>query len=105
MRHNDTTKEWGTLRARTLIPSAITYESKNNSRTVQGERSGAGAQQEGKEPYGGMDIIGLAQEGRGRKVNGAARLVGQPGQVLVPANSRGRHKCPRLLKAGDHHDV
>ena len=35
-RHDDTAKEWGSLGARDLVPSAITYEPKINSRTVQG---------------------------------------------------------------------
>ena len=42
-RHNDAAKEWGALGSRALVPSAITYEPKINSRTVQGERNGAGA--------------------------------------------------------------
>ena len=42
-RHDNTAKEWGALRARALVPSAITYEPKINSRTVQEERTGAGA--------------------------------------------------------------
>ena len=33
-RHNDAAKEWGALGARVLVPSAITYEPKINSRTV-----------------------------------------------------------------------
>ena len=41
MRHNYAAKEWGTLGDRALIPSAITYEPKINSRTVQEERTGA----------------------------------------------------------------
>ena len=28
-RHNDAAKEWGSLRARALVPSAITYEPKS----------------------------------------------------------------------------
>ena len=39
-RHDDAAKEWGALGARALVPSAITYEPKINSRTVQGERTG-----------------------------------------------------------------
>ena len=41
-RHNESTKEWGDIGDRALVPSAITYEPKINSRTVQGERTGAG---------------------------------------------------------------
>ena len=74
-RHDDATKEWGALGARDLVPSAISYEPKINSRTVQGERTGAGARQEGGEADGGTDTVG-------RKVNGEARSVGQPGQVV-----------------------
>ena len=53
------------------MPSAITYEPKINSRTVQGERTGAGARQEGGEADDGTD-----------------RLVGQPGHVVLPAELR-----------------
>ena len=48
---------------------------------MQGERTRAGARQEGGEADGGTDTVG-------RTVNGADRLVGQPGQVVVPAESR-----------------
>ena len=44
-RHDDVVKEWGVLGAWSLIPSAITCKSKTSSRTYQGERTGAGAQQ------------------------------------------------------------
>ena len=44
-RYDDATKEWGALGAQALVPSAITYEPKINSRTVQGDRKRAGAQQ------------------------------------------------------------
>ena len=80
-RHDDAAKEWGALRARDLVPIAITYEPKINSRTVQGERTGAGARQEGGEADGGKDTVG-------RTVNGAARLIGQPVQVVVTSESR-----------------
>ena len=80
-RHDNAAKEWGALGARSLVPSAITYEPKINSRAVHGERRGAGARQEGGEANGGTDTVG-------RTVNGAARLVGQPGQVVVPAETR-----------------
>ena len=79
-RHDDAAKEWGALGARDLVPSAISYEPKINSRTVQGERTGARARQEGGEADGGMETVG-------RTVNGAARLVGQPIEVVVTAES------------------
>ena len=74
VRHNDSAKEWGALGARALIHSAITYKTKINSRTVQRERTGAGARQEGEEADGGTDTVG-------RTVNGAYRLVWSQGQV------------------------
>ena len=46
-RHNDSTKEWGALESWDLVPSAITYKPKINIRKVQGERTRAGARQEG----------------------------------------------------------
>ena len=33
--HDETAKEWGALRARALVPSAIFYKPKINSKTVQ----------------------------------------------------------------------
>ena len=66
-RHDNAAKEWGALGARALVPSAITYKPKINSRTVQGGRTGSGARHEGGEADGGTD-----------------RLFGQPGQVVVP---------------------
>ena len=77
-RDDDVAKEWGALGVWALIPSAITYEPKTSSRTVQGERTGAGAREEGGESNGGTETVG-------QTVNGAARLTRQPGQVLVPA--------------------
>ena len=35
-RHDEAAKEWGALGSRALVPSAIIYEPKINSRTVQG---------------------------------------------------------------------
>ena len=55
---------------------------------MQGEKTGAGAWQEGGEADGGTETVGEAYGGRERTVNGAARLTGQPGQVVVPAESR-----------------
>ena len=80
-RHDNSAKEWGALGARALIPSAITYEPKINSRIVQGERTRAGARQEGGE-------AGSVMETGGWTVNGAARLAGQPGQLVVHVESR-----------------
>ena len=37
---------------------------------------------------GGTDTVGADQGGRARTVNGADRLVGQLGHVVVPAESR-----------------
>ena len=72
------TPQKGALGDRALVPSSITYEPKINSRTVQGERTGAGVRQEGEEADGGMETVW-------RTVNRADRLVGQPEQVVVPA--------------------
>ena len=57
-RHDDTAKEWGALGARDLVHSAITYKPKINSRTVQGERTRAGARKEGGEADGGTETVG-----------------------------------------------
>ena len=57
-RHDDTAKEWGALGARALVPSAISHEPKINSRTVKGERTGAGAQHGGETTTGGADTVG-----------------------------------------------
>ena len=77
-RHDDPAKEWGTLGAQALITSSIAYKPKINSRTVQGEKTGAGARQGGGEADVGTETVG-------RTVNGAAILGGQTGQVLIPA--------------------
>ena len=92
-RHDEATKKWGTLGSWALVPSAITYEPKINSRTVQGERTGAGERQEGEEADGSTETVG-------RTVNRAARLVGQPGQVLVPAESRADVSAHGFWKRG-----
>ena len=56
--HDDAAKEWGALGARALVPSAITYKPKINSRTVQGESTGSGARQEVGEAGGGIETVG-----------------------------------------------
>ena len=93
-------KEWGTLGSRALVPSAITYEPKINSMKLQGDRTGAGARQEGGESDGGMDTVGAAQGDSVRTVNGAAILLGQPGQVVVPAESRSDVSAHGFWKRG-----
>ena len=87
-RHTETAKEWGALGSRALVPSAITYKPIINSRTVHGERTGAGARQEGGSVNGGTETVEESQGVRSRMVNRAARLVGQLGQVIVPAELR-----------------
>ena len=70
-RHDNAKKEWGVLGGRVLVPSAITYESKINSRTVQGERIRAGA----RKKRGETETVGEAQWSRVRMFNRTARLV------------------------------
>ena len=41
--NNNTAKEWGSLSARALNPSCLSYKPKINSRTVQGESNEDGA--------------------------------------------------------------
>ena len=82
--HDDAAKEWGALGAWALVPSAITYKPKISSRTVQGERTGAGEWQEGGVADSGTDTVGASQGVRARTVNEAARLVVQPRPVQVP---------------------
>ena len=97
-RHDAAAKEWGALGSRALVPSTITYEHKINSRTVQRDSTGAGTRQEGGEADDGTDTVG-------RTVNGSARLVGKPGQVVVPAELRADVSAHGFWKRGDHHDV
>ena len=72
VQNDEAAKEWGALGSRALIPSAITYKPKINSRTVQGERTGAGAWKDDGSAEGGEVIFGEAQGGggSGREVNG-----------------------------------
>ena len=46
-RHDAATKDWSALGSQALVPSAITYTPNINSRTLQGERTGAVGRQEG----------------------------------------------------------
>ena len=86
-------KEWGALGARALVPSVISYEPKINSRTVQGESTGAGARQKGGEADGVMDTVG-------QTLNRADRLIGPPVQVVVPAKSRADVSAHGFWKRG-----
>ena len=61
--HDDAAKEWGDLGNRSLFPSAITYKPKINSKTVQGERTGAGVREESGADDDGTETVGDAQEG------------------------------------------
>ena len=67
---------------------------------MKGERTGAGARQEGGAADSGTDTVGESQGGRERTVNGAARLIGQPGQVVVPAESRANVSAHSFWKRG-----
>ena len=60
---------------------------------MQGERTGAGARQEGGEANGGTDTVG-------QTVNGAATLIGRPGKVVVPADSRADVSAHGFWKRG-----
>ena len=54
--HNDSAKEWGNLLDRDLNPHFISYLTKTNSSTVQGERNMDGAQ-----------VATLSQKGEGNE--------------------------------------
>ena len=60
---------------------------------MQGERTGAGARQEGGEEDGGTETVG-------RTVNEVSRLVGQPGKVVVPADLRADVSAHGFWKRG-----
>ena len=67
---------------------------------MQGERTGAGARQKGGSAKGGTETVGEAQGGRVMTVNGADRLVGQLGQVVVPAELRAEVSAHSFWKRG-----
>ena len=60
---------------------------------MQGERTGAGQRQEGGEADSGTDTVGLT-------VNGSAKLIGKPGQVVVPAELRADVSAHGFWKRG-----
>ena len=90
----------GSLGSRALVPSAITYEPKINSRTVQGERNEAGAQQDGGIANGSADTVEESQGGSGWTVNGEAILLGRLGQVEVLIESRADVSAHGFWKRG-----
>ena len=80
-RRDDAAKEWGDLGSWVLVSSTITYEPKINSRTLQGEKTGARARQDSGTANGDTDIGGESQGGSGQTMNGVAILAGSPGEV------------------------
>ena len=88
--HYDAAKEWGSLEARALVPSAISYEPKINSRTVQGERNEDRARQDDGTSEGGRVIMREVQGvgSSGRTINKLAVSARRLGQVEVTAESR-----------------
>ena len=73
---------------------------KINGRTVQGERTGAGAQQESGTADSGTDTVVETQGGRGPTVIGEARLLGRLGQVQVSAEWRSDVSAHGFWKRG-----
>ena len=78
-KNDDAAKKWGTLGSLALIPSDNTYETKINSKKMQGGATGAGEQQEGGGVDRGAYTVGEAQRSRIWTLSGATILVGQPG--------------------------
>ena len=101
--HGDAKKEWGAIIARGLTFSAISSKPKINSMTVQWERTGAGARQEGGAVKGGADIAGAAQGsgGNGRAGNEEDELVRRPGQVSLPIELRSGISAYGFWKGGN----
>ena len=60
-RHDNAAKDLGALGSQTLVPSSLTYKPKINSWTVQGERTGDGAQQDGGTANDSAPTEGYAQ--------------------------------------------
>ena len=93
-RHDGAAKEWGALGARALVPIAITYKPKINSKTVQGERTGAEVQRESGTDKGSAEILVEAQQG--------GYIRKEAGTGKSTCRFEGRCKRPRLLEVGDH---
>ena len=104
-RYNDAAKEWVALGAWALVPSAITYEPKINSRTVQGERTRDGERHDGGEADGGTETIVESQGDRGITVNSVEKFSRATRTGSSTCRVKGRCKRPRLLEVGDHRNV
>ena len=100
--NDDAAKELVKLGSWALIANAISYKPKINSRTVQGERTGARAQQEGGTSKGGVDIVVESRRGGGilQTVIGASVLSKRPGQLEVPSESRADVSAHGFWKMG-----
>ena len=70
--HDDAAKEWGVLGSRALVPFAITYKPKINSRILQGGSTGSGARQDSVTANGEADIVRESQGSSGQSVDKAA---------------------------------
>ena len=103
--HDDAAKDWGALGSRALVPSAITYEPKIKSRTVQGERTGYEARQESKIADGGADKVRESQGGQWNDGEQSGYISRDSRTGAIACRVEGRRKRPRLLEAGDHRDV
>ena len=88
--NDNAAKKWGAFGSQKLIPSAILYQPKINSRTVQGGRTGSRTQQEGNTDECGAYIFRYSQGGSGDGQQGkvVAVLARSQGQVEVPAYLR-----------------
>ena len=75
---------------------------KKKNRTLQEERTGAGARQDGVTDEGGADIVGEAQGGggSGQTLNRADVLARRSRQVEVPAESRADVSAHGFWKRG-----
>ena len=85
LQHNDAAKEWGTLSARSINPSDISYEPKIKSKKVQGERNRARA-----------GVAPGEQEGEENESE-----EGATGKAMVPDESRADVSIPHRLNGTD----
>ena len=89
--HDNSENNGGNLGSRALTPTDISYEPQINSRTVQEERTVAGALRKGETAKIGTVISGKSQGGRRnlQTKNGEAGLGRSRGQVSVSVELRG----------------